>query len=240
RRRVKVHLLFSTTTTRPRSRRVQRACPRTVRCTSTVCVDVQSVDVMRSRDCRNPAHTLRGECWSARSPADSCVVLLLHAVFDVGSLEPVTKAGLVLPKSLAGSRSWRSGVGGLRCRESRSAGTAAWSRPGAPNVPADGARASSSRLVRAREDVGGEEALEAREVAVVRGGGELVDEPPVLAGVDGDGVALGEPRSGAPCELASVGLAEVEDLRDVTVGVPEGLAQDVDRALDGREPCEER
>src|SRR5690606_14076345 len=125
-------------------------------------------------------------------------------------------------------------------RESRSAGTAAWSRPGAPNVPADGARASSSRLVRARGDVGGEEALEAREVAVVRGGGELVDEPPVLAGVDGDGVALGEPRSGAPCEQASVGLAEVEDLRDVTVGVPEGLAQDVDRALDGREPCEER
>src|SRR5262245_749415 len=80
-----------------------------------------------------------------------------------------------------------------------------------------------------------EETLESGEVAASGGRDERIEKADGLGRRRLRRSVTGDMLPGAGHHLASVGLLEAQDPRDVAVGIVEGLAQDVRRLLDRRQ-----
>ncbi len=88
--------------------------------------------------------------------------------------------------------------------------------------------------------VGTEHLLELGQVAGLRRGRQRGQQALVLAAVHRQAALAGEPAARAGDELPGVGLGELEDVRDLPVGVVERLAEDVGGALGRRQLLEQR
>ncbi len=100
--------------------------------------------------------------------------------------------------------------------------------------------AMTERRARLVTDVRGKQTLEPREITRPRSGNERIEQAPLLGRTHGRAPSARHmlPRSGD--ELPRVGFFDPKDVRNLPVGIVEGLSKHVRRALGWRELLQQK